>query len=130
LTVGYDGVSMLLLLLFAVGLPLLIAASINNDLHLRLARALRITRRTGKSSVWFDAFHKHPTDVVIDFADGRRLFGWPTFYSDDPSTPYIYLERPHWIVKSRFVDAGVSGILITPEEKIEFISFLKDDPGG
>lgn len=126
----YDGQALLLLVSICILIPILLAVLINHDLHFRLARTLRLTRRTSKSSVWFDAFHSNQSYVILDFEDGRRLYGWPTFYSDDPDVPFVYLENAHWIVDSEFVDIGLRGILVTPQESIEFIEYLDYEQGG
>lgn len=69
--------------------------------------------------------------VIIDFENGRRIYGWPKYYSNTPENPYIFLHKPAWIEvdeeskENRFIDLDVEGILITPEQKIESIEFLR-----
>ena len=57
--------------------------------------------------------------------------GWPMYYSDDPDNPYVFLHRPAWVVEdpvggSKLIDLDDEGILITPEQKIESIEFMKE----
>jgi len=127
LVYNYDPKSFLLLIGASVLLPLILAIIINNDLHMKLARALRITKRTSRLSVWHDAFYDKRPLVQIDFADGRQLFGWAEHFSDDPDKPYLYIAQPQWIQKGKYIETGLEGILITPEQKISFIEFLKEE---
>lgn len=130
-TLSYDKNSFLWLSLLSICLPLVLSALVTNDLHMRLARKLWITRRTARTSVWFDVFCDKRKHIIINFANGRRIYGWPTYYSNDPRKPCVFLSRPAWIVEgedkeSKFVDLEVEGILLTSEQKIESIEFLKD----
>jgi hypothetical protein len=50
------------------------------------------------------------------------------YYSDNPSQ-FIFLDKPAWVVEdgaggAKFVDLEITGILITPEQKIDHIEFL------
>jgi hypothetical protein len=120
----YDGVSFLWLGGITVILPILLSLFITNDWHMKIARALRISNRTAKASVWFDAFDNIRKYVVIDFENGRRLYGWPLYYSDSINEPYLFLYKPSWIIDDKLVDTEVYGMLITPEQKIDMIEFL------
>jgi hypothetical protein len=124
---NYDPKSFLLLTGASVLLPLFFAIIINNDLHMKLARALKITKKTARLSVWHDTFYEKTPRVILDFADGRRLFGWAEHFSDDPDKPYIYIAQPQWIKGKKYIKTDLNGILITPEQKIAFIEFLKDN---
>ena len=123
---NYDPKSFLLLTGASVLLPLFFAIVINNDLHMKIARTLKITKKTARLSVWHDTFYEKTSRVILDFADGRRLFGWAEHFSDDPDKPYIYIAQPQWIKGNKYIKTELDGILITPEQKIAFIEFLKD----
>jgi hypothetical protein len=113
-----------ILLIISFIIPIIISLCINSDIHMKIARLLKLTSKTSRMSVWNDAFQNSNKYVIIVFSNGRRVYGWPLFYSDEPNEQYIYLYRPYWIIKNKFIDAKVDGILITPEQKIEFIEFL------
>ena len=131
-TYSYDSEAFLWLGLFSIVIPLVLAFLVTNDLHMKLSRFFRISRRTARSSVWFDVFADQKKHVIIDFADGRRIYGWPMYYSDNPEDQYVFLYDPAWIEQddatgeSKFIDVDIEGILITPEQSIESIMFLKD----
>ena len=126
LTYSYETTSFLSLLVISIFLPLVFGVLITNDLHMKVARKLRISTRTSRSSVWFDVFCDQKKHVIIDFENGRRLYGWPMYYSDTPEQPYVFIHRPCWIQDDKFVDTGLLGMLITPAQKIEAIEFLDE----
>lgn len=124
ITYTYDSKSFLWLGLLSIGIPAILSFLITNDLHMKLARKLRISRKTARSSVWFDVFSDLNKYIIINFENGRRIYGWPMYYSSKPENPYIFLFKPAWIQEDEFVDLNIEGILITPEQKIESIEFL------
>lgn len=127
---NYDARSFMILVGIGILLPVLLAFIINNDLHMKLARVLKITKKTARLSVWHDTFYDKKPMVVLDFSDGRRLFGWVEHYSDDPDKPFLYVAKPQWIDGENYVETGLEGMLITPEQKISFIEFLKEEIDG
>ena len=128
ITYSYDSKSFLWLGLFSIGIPVVLSFLITNDLHMKVARSLRISKKTARSSVWFDVFSDIDTYIIINFKNGRRICGWPLYYSNEPHSPYIFLAEPAWIQEEnqeqKFIDLNVQGILITPKQKIESIEFL------
>ena len=124
-TLVYDSKSFLWLALISLFIPLVLSFLITNDLHMKLARKLRITKKTARESVWFDVFSDLDKPIIINFENGRRIYGWPMYYSTKPENPYIFLFRPAWIQEDKFVELNIEGILITPEQKIESIEFLE-----
>ncbi|MFH1859834.1 MAG: DUF6338 family protein [bacterium] len=125
ITYSYNSNSFLCLGLLSIGIPVILSFLITNDWHMKLARGLRVSRKTARSSVWFDVFCDIRKPIIINFENGRRIYGWPKYYSDEPETPYIFLLKPAWIQEGKYVDLNVKGILITPEQKIESIEFLE-----
>lgn len=123
-TLIYDSKSFLWLALFSLFIPLILSFFITNDLHMKLARSLRITMKTARAYVWLDVFSDIDKHIIINFENGRRIYGWPMYHSSKPENPYIYLFNPAWIQEDEFVDLNIEGILITPEQKIESIEFL------
>lgn len=130
-SISFKGTEFLWLTLFSVTIPLALSLIMNNDLHMKLARMLHLTKRTSRISVWFDAFYTYKRFVIINFEGGRRIRGWPMFYSDDPNNPYVFLWQPAWIVvnektqETEVIELDEEGILITPQQKIETIEFLR-----
>ena len=130
-TFSYDGKAFLLLFGFSFIIPLILGFLTVKDYHMKFARFLKLSKRTSRGSVWFDVFYEQETHIIINFSNGRRIFGWPMYYSDDPDYQYIYLDKPSWVVQdeqtkeSKYIELDIEGILITPEQKIESIEFLQ-----
>lgn len=113
----------------AIAVGLFIAWYKTNDGHRWILRRLRITQRTTRVNVWHDVFHDiRDAWVIVNFADGRRLFGWPTYYNDDAFQPYLFLAHAEWLYEVdgeiKRLPAGEQGILLLPEMKIASIEFL------
>jgi hypothetical protein len=128
---SYDNISLLVLGLLSIVIPVVLGFLITGDYHMKLARRLYISKRTARESIWLDVFWDIDEYIIINFENGRRIFGWPMYFSQSPDKPYIFLTKPAWIVEdeekreSKYIQLEVEGILITPEQKIETIEFLK-----
>ena len=117
-------------LICAMGLAVLFAlaagASITHDFHMRILRWMRLTHRTARDNTWIDIFIDQRRYVEVTLTDGRRLFGWPMYYSNQPEEGLLYLYDPAWIDDDdRYVDLDVHGILLTRKDGIESIVFTK-----
>ena len=112
----------------SVAVALLVSASITNDLHAGILRKLRVTQRTTRSSVWSDVFHELSYYVQVQFSDGKRVIGWPKYYSDTPEESSLFLENASWIDHDgRLIEIPGPGILITQNMPIETIMFLRGE---
>ena len=112
-------------LVLAVVLALAFGISINRDWHMGLLRRAGITSGTARINTWVDVFTDHDSDVLITYTDGRRLTGWPAYFSDGPEEGLLYLRNPAWVDDSGAVqEIGVDGILILNRDDIESISFV------
>ena len=70
-------------LVLAGALVLAFGTSINRDWHMGLRR-MGITAGTARINTWVDVFTDHDSDVLITNTGGRRLTGWPAYFSDGP----------------------------------------------
>jgi hypothetical protein len=116
------------LLISAMGLAILFAlvvgASITHDFHMKILRCMRLTYRTARDSTWIDIFIDQRRYVEVAFTDGRRLFGWPLYYSNQPEEGLLYLYDAAWIdADGKYVDLDAHGILLTKKDDIESIVF-------
>lgn len=73
-------------------------ATLNNHGIIYLAlRYFRITYRTGEADVWQDVFYKtRGYWVGIRFRDGRRLIGWPRYFSATGKPREIFVADATW----------------------------------
>lgn len=92
----------------AVGLALVLGYSITNDTHMKVLRKLGITASTARINTWLDILIDQRRYVVVTFTDGRRLFGWPEYYSNDTTEGLLYVSDPAWIEDDgNYSDLGV-----------------------
>lgn len=114
----------------AVLLALTAGVSITHDFHMRILRSMRFTHRTARDNTWIDIFIDQRRYVEVTLTDGKRLFGWPQYYSNQPEEGLLYLQDPAWIDgDGKYVDLGVHGILLTRKDDIESIVFTKIEFG-
>ena len=118
-------------LISAMGLAILFAlvvgASITHDFHMRILRWMRLTYRTARDSTWIDIFIDQRRYVEVAFTDGRRLFGWPLYYSNHPEEGLLYLYDAAWIDgDGKYVDLDAHGILLTKKDDIESIDCVHE----
>lgn len=109
----------------SVVVPAITGAFIHHDWHTSFFRALRITDKTSRSSVWQDVYTSQKRHVVVHLRDGRRVYGWPMYVSHDPKDSYIYLFQPAWLTTDgTYIETGTHGILIC-NDTIRMIEFMK-----
>lgn len=102
--------------------PVVLGVLLTHDYLFRVLQRLKVTRRTGRASVWLDVFVEQQRCVIVNFKDGRRLFGWPEFYSDDATEGMLYLSSPAWLNDDgQYIRLGVRGFLISSRENIDSI---------
>jgi hypothetical protein len=95
----------------------------NNQRLFGLLQRLRITIKTTRPSIWIDVFSENDDYVVAHLQDGRRVYGWPSLYSDDPVDRAIYLTEATWLDEDgRSINDPPIGILLDKESGIEFVS--------
>jgi len=112
-------------LLFSVVVPLVVGWFIHNDIHTKAFRWLKITDKTSRSTVWQDVYVSEKRHVLVVLKDGRRIYGWPMYYSHRPKESYLYLFQPAWVDdQGEFTECGTHGILISNSD-IEFVEFMK-----
>ena len=118
-------------LIVAVALGLTWSYLSNHDLVHLVLRWLRATTSTARSSIWLDSFFDMKRRyVIVTLGDGRRLMGYPEYYSHDRDDPgAIFLSNPEWIDnEGKYIPCEVRGILITKDEGIKRIEFLEHEP--
>lgn len=111
----------------AVVLPLIMGLCFASGIHMRILRRLRVTKATGYGNAWLGALMSERRYVILDLRDGRRLFGWPLYFSDDPDDGMLYLYQPSWVLEGgRYQDLGMHGIFLNRRD-IAFIEFTMID---
>jgi Family of unknown function (DUF6338) len=117
--------SLFLLAITTLILALLIAGLENNGLLFQPLRWLRITQRTGRSSIWNDVFNSLSGYVQVELQDGRNVLGWLKLYSDKSDEASLFLEDASWIDEEKnVIRIDGPGIYLTKESGVRTIMFL------
>ncbi len=118
-------------LVFAVLLGVAFAWTANKDHLHRWARKKGLTANTSYPSEWYSAFSRMMVEerwVVLHFTDGRRLYGWPEEWPDEPSKGHFVIDQPEWLLESnqRAPLYRVERALI-PATDVRIVEFLRHD---
>lgn len=86
-----------------------------------------LTNRLTTRSVWLDTFNRFQgVWIRVHLESGERIVGWPRFYSEDTSTPELFLADSYIEgTNGAVTDIDGPGILLTPAAKIAMIELLK-----
>jgi hypothetical protein len=100
----------------------------SKDLALRWLRALKLTERTSRESVWNDVFSSLGGTAQVGLHDGRNLIGWVGRYSDSGGERSLFIESASWVQEDgSLVEVGGKGILLTEKAEIEYVMFLDNE---
>ncbi len=112
----------------------LLAAFVQNTGWLYAAlRRLRITNRSGRIDVWHEIFSKHREIwIQVRLRDGRRLVGWPEYYSEDSQRREVFLAEAIWFIPQvdgtyRPPEIDGPGVYLTDWSAIEALELLDGD---
>jgi hypothetical protein len=117
-----------LMAICAIGIGVIFAAEINHEWLLSVLNdKLHLTRKTAKPSTWNETWTHAQKFVVVHLDDGRRIYGWPTFYSDDPEERALFLEDASWLDDDNNLINGASpiSILLDKHSGIKLVEFLE-----
>ncbi|MBM4033619.1 MAG: hypothetical protein FJ291_17790 [Planctomycetes bacterium] len=107
-------------------LPLGLGLMTTTDWHMKALRKCRITNKTSRQTTWLDVFMDQKRRVILHFSDGRRLHGWPMYYSETPEDGLLYLYDPYWFVpeENDWESLSAHGLFLVKRELIDWIEFL------
>ncbi len=113
------------LLAFAFGL--LFAYFANKNYCHALLHRFGITERTSFPSEWYSAFSQKKRWVVLHLPGGRRLYGWPEEWPDQPDTGHFLIDQPEWLLDNNEREPlpNVEKTLV-PAKGVEMVEFVKD----
>jgi Family of unknown function (DUF6338) len=119
-----------LMALCAAVIGVTVAAEINNGWLLGvLNNRFHLTRKTSMPSTWNETWSHARKFVVVHLDDGRRIYGWPTFYSDSPEERALFLEDASWLDDdNRLInEAAPISVLLDKHTGIKLVEFLEPD---
>ena len=88
--VSYNSSVIIPVAILSLMLPILLGFLSTTDIHMKLLRKLKITNKTARETVWLDVFTEQKRYVIVNLSDGRRIFGWPMYYSNNPEEGCLY----------------------------------------
>jgi hypothetical protein len=101
----------------------------------RLFRAIGLTERTTRNSIWNDILEREAIDnqpIQVELADGRNILGVLLYYSDVSEDGSLYLTQASWVdANGQTVPIPGPGILLTKSSGVRCVSLLNpatDDP--
>ena len=113
------------LFIISVILPILIGVNVNTDLFMKILRKLKITKKTSRDNIWIDVFSDKERYIIVNFKDGKRLLGFPEYFSDNSEDGMIYVTVPSWIDdKGNETEIKVDGVFLIDKSSIDFIEFF------
>ena len=117
--------NLLITIFCAVGIALICSYEVRNEWLINWLREKKITKKGYKPSTWLETFEHVEKYVVVHLNDGRRVYGWPTYYSDEPEERAIYLEDASWLDdQNNLINNPPISIFLDEKTGIQFIEFL------
>lgn len=110
----------------AVLLGLGLAYASNHDYLYSIARKRGLTSRASYPE-WIYAFRKRESKhVVLNFLDGRRLYGYPSVWPTDPKDGHFLITQPCWMnEEGEWVETpGIESYLVNNSD-IYWVEFLE-----
>ena len=114
-----------LMVLCSVSVGFLCAFEMNKEPVLKTIRKWGWTKKTYKPGVWTETFQFAEKFVVVHLQDGRRVYGWPRFYSDQDNERALFLEEASWLNDQNGLlnDPRIS-IFLDEKSGIQLVEFL------
>jgi hypothetical protein len=115
-------------ILLSVPLGLIFAWLAHTDKFYDFARRKGLSSRTSFPSEWYAAFTRQKRWVTLHLQDGRRLYGWPEAWPDQPDRGHFILDQPQWLLDSgeRAPLYNVQRFLL-PAAEVKLVEFVKED---
>ncbi len=119
--------NIILILAIAILIGVLVATLLERGWLYKILRKLKITYLTGRITVWNDVFSSYRKIwVLVHLKDGRKIIGWPRYYSGGSTRRELFLADAAWVPDDgKLVDVEGEGILITEGCGIDLIEVLR-----
>jgi hypothetical protein len=108
--------------------PLVLGFFVVTDIHMIILRKIKITNKTSRDTAWLDVFTEQKRYIIVNLTDGRRIFGWPMYYSNSPEDGLLYLYDAAWINNDgEYVELDIHGLFLVKKDNMESIEFTTID---
>jgi hypothetical protein len=118
--------------ILALPLGLLFVWIANKDVFHRCAREFGLTTRTSYPSEWYAAFTREQRWIILSLSEGRRLYGWPEEWPDQPDKGHFIIDQPEWVMDdgSRVPILQTSKFVVQASDvkHVEFLANLSEVP--
>ncbi|CNE40980.1 MULTISPECIES: DUF6338 family protein [Yersinia] len=101
----------------------------NNDRFHTFLRDRKITKERSYHCEWFSTFKENETFVILHLKDERRIFGWPTEWSSDPTKGHVILQDPSWVTEDGYQDMPTVKLFMISVSDIKWVEFLQEEKG-
>ncbi|WP_067068185.1 DUF6338 family protein [Roseateles chitosanitabidus] len=82
-------------------------------------------KRVSSALAWFDAFRGEQSHVLLHMKDGRKIFGWPEGWPQDPAVGHFLLIHPLVQANGRFHKLRPDGAaVLLPAADVSWVQFL------
>ena len=99
----------------------------NSDKFHKFFRTRGFTKRTSYPSEWYGVFATERRWVILNLADGRRLFGWPVEWPDQPDKGHFVLHEAEWLLDdNERAPLYQVAVLMIPASDVKMVEFLKE----
>jgi hypothetical protein len=115
-----------------IGLALLTGMAsawiVHSEVFIKFAANLHITKMSKNQSIWRDTWEKIADSdyAIINYSDGRRLYGKPWLFPDAPGGTSLTLHDAGWLIEGSTEPPQNRGvILVVDTGLIDNIEFLR-----
>lgn len=90
----------------AIVIAIIVSQMVVHGIIYKILGGLKLTKKTGRISVWHDVFSDYRgVWIEVIFLDGKRLVGWPQYYSSGDKQYEIFLANATWAFPEKIVEA-------------------------
>jgi len=122
----YEPWGMVVLFVISLVLPCFLAYVTRNGKVMKWLQKAKLTNRTGRPSLWHDVILEKRAYIVVHFRDGRRLYGWPEYFSASPEEVILFVSQAEWLTAdSNSLPVEGEGILLRLNDDVLFVEAHK-----
>lgn len=115
-----DAGSLAWILVISIAIGVFAAWTLNNGWLFRLLNYTHISYSTGRASIWFDTLQETQNKwAKVYLKDGTVILGYISHYSNDPTSPMLFLSRVHQNVDGHEKDELVNILSAKSDNSID-----------
>ena len=92
---------------------------------------LKLTKKTGRINVWHDVFTEFRGQwVEVVYRDGKRILGWPQFYSTHEESFELFVADATWLLPVVETESDTQGTPSGKVENFQLSGWIRSDVDG